>query len=228
MKIAVLGSGMVGQTIAAKMIELGHETSMGTRNAKITRSRDEVNRMTGVSFVRWHDQNPEVLLKNFEDLPDDTELFINAVNGIATLDALCLVGKKKLKGKILLDIANPLDFSKGMPPRLFVSNIDSLAEQIQVEFGDTRVVKGLNTMTASLMVNPSMVPGDHNVFLSGNDPAAKEVVRSLLREMGWKDHMILDLGDITTARGTEMLLPVWLRLMGVLGTPVFNFHIAMR
>ena len=142
------------------------------------------------------------------------------------MDALCLVGKKKLNGKTLLDIANPLDFSRVMPPTLSISNIDSLAEQIQSEFPKVMVVKGLNTMNCSIMVNPDIIPGDHNVFLSGNYEGSKLLIRTILLDMGWKDRMIIDLGDVSTSRGTEMLLPLWIRLMGTLGTPEFNFLIA--
>jgi predicted dinucleotide-binding enzyme len=123
-------------------------------------------------------------------------------------------------------LANPLDFSQGFPPSLTVCNTDSLAEQIQRAHPNIRVVKTLNTMTASVMVNPSLVPGEHNVFLSGNDADAKATASEVLGWFGWKSANIIDVGDITTARGTEMLLPIWVRLYGALGNPNFNFHIA--
>jgi predicted dinucleotide-binding enzyme len=124
-----------------------------------------------------------------------------------------------------MDISNPLDFSRGMPPTLFVCNDDSLGEQIQREFPQTMVVKTLNTLTASLMVNPGLLAdGDHTVFVSGNDQAAKSQVSKWLAEwFGWKH--ILDLGDITTARGVEMYLPLWLRLWGALGTGMLNIKV---
>jgi len=226
MKIAVIGTGVVGTTIAGKLLELGHDVAMGTRDRETTLSRAESNPMSGRSFSEWFNEHQEVDLLNFEDLPKDSDLYINATSGVASLDVLSLVGKNKLKGKTILDISNPLDFSKDMPPTLSVCNIDSLAERIQSEFRESHVVKGLNTMNANVMINPSRVPGEHNVFLSGNSSQAKETVVSLLREMGWTDRMIIDLGDITTARGPEMLLPIWLRLWGAIGTPDFNFHIA--
>ena len=87
------------------------------------------------------------------------------------------------------------------------------------------MVKTLNTMTAALMVNPGLAAGgDHSVFVSGNDAAAKQTVIDLLKSIAHTD--VIDLGDLSTARGTEMLLPIWLRLMGALGTPMFNFKIA--
>jgi predicted dinucleotide-binding enzyme len=125
---------------------------------------------------------------------------------------------------VLIDIANPLDFSKGMPPTLSVCNTDSLGEQIQRAFPQVKVVKTLNTMNANLMVNPALLSGDHDVFVSGNDPAAKAQVTNFLKQQfGWKS--VIDLGDITTARGVEMTLPIWLNLFGVLQTPLFNFKI---
>jgi predicted dinucleotide-binding enzyme len=150
---------------------------------------------------------------------------VNATQGAVSIDALKAAGEKNLEGKVLLDLANPLDFSKGMPPSLTVCNTDSLGEQIQRAFPRTKVVKTLNTMTALLMVDPARVGGgNHHVFVSGNDAGAKARVSGLLRQwFGWRE--VIDVGDITTARGTEMLLPIWVRLWGALGTPFFNFKI---
>ncbi len=130
-----------------------------------------------------------------------------------------------LKGKVLLDIANPLDFSNGMPPSLSPVNTDSLGEQIQRRFPNLKVVKSLNTMNTNLMVRPSLLQGDHNVFVCGNDEGAKSQVKEMLKSFGWREELIIDLGDITNSRGTEMLLPIWLRLWGALGTAEFNFYI---
>jgi predicted dinucleotide-binding enzyme len=225
MRISVLGTGMVGQIIAGKMDELGHQVFMGTRDAEATKARTKPNQMTGISFADWHKGHPNVQVIDYGILPPDTDLYINATNGNGSLDALRAVGSGKLEGKVILDIANPLDFSAGFPPSLTICNTDSLGEQIQREFPDSKVVKSLNTMNAYLMVEPSRVPGDHSVIMSGNDAGAKDEVRNLLKSMGWKDSTIIDLGDITTARGTEMMLPVWTRLYSALGTPYFNFHI---
>jgi 8-hydroxy-5-deazaflavin:NADPH oxidoreductase len=138
---------------------------------------------------------------------------------------LALVGRANLDGKVLIDVANPLDFSHGVPPTLFISNTESLAERIQLTYPETKVIKALNTMNAALMVNPDrLAGGDHHVFVSGDDSRAKERVVNILKtDFGWRH--VIDLGDISTARGAEMLLPLWLRLMGVLGTPMFNFKI---
>jgi predicted dinucleotide-binding enzyme len=153
------------------------------------------------------------------------EVVINATNGAGALAALQLGGADNLSGKILIDISNPLDFSQGFPPSLTICNTDSLGEQIQRAFPDARVVKTLNTLTAALMVDPGqLADGDHHIFVSGDDAAAKAQVADLLKSwFGWRE--VIDLGDITTARGAEMLLPIWVRLMGALGTPMFNFKI---
>jgi predicted dinucleotide-binding enzyme len=149
----------------------------------------------------------------------------NATNGGGSLEALALAGEMNLNGKVLIDVANPLDFSRGMPPTLFVCNTDSLGEQIQRAFPEVKVVKSLNTVTASLMVNPrQLADGDHHIFVCGNDTEAKrQVVELLTSWFGWKH--IIDLGDISTARGTEMYLPFWLRLWGALGTGLLNVNV---
>jgi 8-hydroxy-5-deazaflavin:NADPH oxidoreductase len=128
---------------------------------------------------------------------------------------------------VLVDIANPLDFSKGMPPTLFVSNDDSLGERIQRAFPELKVVKALNTMSCTVMVNPALLPGEHATFVSGNDAGAKAQVKQILTEgFGWKQ--VVDLGDITTARGTESFLPLWIRLWGALRTADFNVQIVKK
>ena len=152
------------------------------------------------------------------------EMVVNATAGTVSLEALEMAGEDNLNGKILIDISNPLDFSRGMPPTLWVSNTDSLGERIQRRFPEAKVVKTLHTMNAYVMVDPAQLVGaDHTVFVSGDDAEAKAEVGELLRSFGWTD--IIDLGDITTARGTEMLMPIWLRLFGALQKPVFNFKI---
>ena len=225
MKVTILGTGMVGQTIASKLISMGIEVVMGTRNPNETAQRTEPNRMTGLYFADWHKQNNAVALKTLSESVKDADLVINATGGFASIAALEEAGENNLEGKILLDIANPLDFSNGMPPSLFVCNTDSLGEQIQAKFPKTKVVKSLNTMNAHIMVHPESISAEHNVFVSGNDADAKEVVSNLLKSIGWKAESIIDLGDISTARGTEQLLPIWIRLFGKFGNANFNFHI---
>ncbi|MEU1684676.1 NAD(P)-binding domain-containing protein [Micromonospora sp. NPDC005707] len=215
MRIAVLGTGMVGRTIAARAAELGHEVTVGTRDVAATSAGD---------WAGWASTHPGVALASYPNVAADADLVVNATSGDGALPALTATGEENLAGKVLLDIANPLDFSKGLPPTLSVLNDDSLGEQIQRAFPRTRVVKALNTLTADLMAYPrQLADGDHSVFVSGDDAEAKKVVTELLTSFGHTD--VIDLGDITTARGTEMLLPIWLRLYGRLGTAVFNVKV---
>ncbi|PWU44696.1 NADP oxidoreductase [Micromonospora globispora] len=224
MKIAVLGTGMVGQALAGRLAELGHEVTVGTRDVDATLARTTPDGMGNPPYVAWAADHPQVRLAPFADAAAGAELLVNATSGGVSIAALQAAGTENLTGKILIDIANPLDFSNGFPPTLFVKDTDSLGEQIQAAFPQLRVVKALNTLTAALMVNPkALADGDHSIFVSGNDAEAKKTVTGILESFGHTD--VIDLGDITTARGTEMLLPVWLRLMGALNTPMFNFKI---
>ena len=227
MKIAVFGTGMVGQIHAERLASLGNDVMIGTRNVKDTLARSGPDNFGRPSFADWHKGNSKIKLGTFSDAAVFGELLVNATNGMGTLSALDQAGKQNLANKVMIDISNPLDFSKGMPPTLFVCNTDSLGEQVQQKFRDLRVVKTLNTMNAYVQVNPSVLPGDHHVFLSGNDAGAKETTKDFLRSFGWKDTNMIDLGDISTARGTEQLLPIWVRLWGVLKNPMYNFKIVI-
>ncbi|MEI6945796.1 NAD(P)-binding domain-containing protein [Paraflavisolibacter sp. H34] len=215
MKIAVLGTGIVGNTIGSKLIELGHEVRMGSRSA------------TNEKAAEWVGKNGSRASQGtFADAAAFGEVVFNCTSGVASVEALGLAGAENLNGKLLVDVANPLDFSKGMPPTLTVCNTSSLGEDIQRAFPGARVVKTLNTMWCGLMVNPSLVQeGDHTVFVSGNDAVAKEEVKALLGSFGWDDKSIVDLGDITTARGTEMMLLLWVTLYGAKNTGAFNLKV---
>jgi predicted dinucleotide-binding enzyme len=223
MNIAVLGTGMVGRAIAGRLDALGHSVVVGTRDPQATQARTETDGMGNPPFSAWHPQHPAVALATFAEAAAGAELVVNASSGEAALELLRLAGAENLAGKVLVDIANPLDFSAGFPPTLFVKDSDSLGEQIQRAFPEARVVKTLNTLNASLMVEPKTLGEVSTVFVSGDDPEAKATVTGLLQSFGHED--VIDLGGIETARGTEMLLPIWLRLMGTLGTPQFNFKI---
>ncbi len=224
MRFGILGTGIVGRTIASRLAGLGHEVMVGTRNPADTMSRTEPDTYGNPPFSAWQEEHPEVQLGTFGEASAHGEMVLNATAGAVSLEALELAGETNLNGKILIDIANPLDFSKGMPPTLLVCNSDSLGEQIQRRFPEAKVVKTLHTMNAYLMVDPAQLAAtDHTVFVSGDDAEAKAMVTELLRSFGWTD--IIDLGDITTARGSEMLLPIWLRLFGALQKPIFNFKI---
>jgi predicted dinucleotide-binding enzyme len=224
MKVAVLGTGVVGQTIAGKLAELGHEVGIGTRDVDATMAKAEPDGMGNPPFPVWAAAHEAVRVGTFAEVAEPAELVVNATNGQVSLDALTAAGRHNLAGKVLLDISNPLDFSAGFPPSLFVSNTDSLGEQIQAAFPEAKVVKTLNTMTAAVMVDPGQLAGaDHSVFVSGNDSDAKKTVTLLLESFGHTD--VVDLGDIGTSRGVEMFLPLWLRLMGAVGTPLFNVKV---
>jgi len=214
MKVGVLGTGMVGQTIASKLVSLGYDVRMGARDAKNEKAADW-GKKTG----------PMASHGTFADAAAFGELVFNCTLGAATLEALGAAGEANLRGKILVDTSNALDFSKGMPPTLFDGNTDSLGEKIQRAFPETKVVKALNTVNCSVMVDPWRVAkGEHDVFVSGNDADAKARVIELLRGgFGWKH--VVDLGDITTSRGTECYLALWVRLYGVLGTAAFNVKV---
>ncbi|MGK5442447.1 NADPH-dependent F420 reductase [Micromonospora sp. URMC 105] len=224
MKIAVLGTGMVGQALAGRLTQLGHEVTVGTRDIAATLARTDPDGMGNPPYIQWAQAHPQVSLATFAEAVARAELVVNATSGAMSLDALAAAGAQHLAGKVLLDISNPLDFSRGFPPSLFVSDTDSLGERIQAGYPELKVVKALNTLTAELMVDPkALAGGEHTVFVAGNDANAKRTVTTLLESFGHTD--VIDLGDITGARGTEMLLPVWLRLMGTLNTAKFQFKI---
>ncbi|MGZ4505106.1 MAG: NADPH-dependent F420 reductase, partial [Nocardioidaceae bacterium] len=213
----------VGQSLAARLADLGHSVVVGTRDPQATMARTEPDGMGNPPYAVWQAENPGVALATFAEAARGADLVVNASSGAAALDVLRLAGAENLAGKVVVDISNPLDFSAGFPPSLFVKDTDSLGEQIQRAFPDAKVVKTLNTLNANLMVQPKTLGESSSVFVSGDDAEAKATVTDLLQSFGHDD--VIDLGGIETARGTEMLLPVWLRLMGTLGTPAFNFKI---
>ena len=210
MRVGVLGSGMVAQGLSARLAELGHDVVIGTRDAE--------------KLKGWQSSNQRVKIGSFAETAAHGEMVINATNGAASIIALTMAGEENLAGKILVDVSNPLDFSNGFPPSLTIFGTDSLAEQIQRAFPAMRVVKTLNTVTARVMTHPLEVAnGDHHVFVSSNDADAKLQVTDLLRSFGWIH--IFDLGDLSTARGTEAYLLLWVRLYGAMNTGIFNLKI---
>ena len=210
MRMGVLGSGMVAQGLSARLAGLGHNVVIGTRDPDKLRG--------------WQSSNQRVLIGSFAETARHGEMVFNATNGAGSLNALMLAGEENLADKILVDVSNPLDFSNGFPPSLSVVGTDSLAEQIQRAFPNTRVVKTLNTVTARVMTHPLEVAnGDHHVFISSDDLDAKAPVVELLRSFGWIN--IFDLGDLSTARGTEAYMLLWLRLYGAMNTAMINVKI---
>jgi 8-hydroxy-5-deazaflavin:NADPH oxidoreductase len=214
MRIGILGTGVVGKTLGTKLVKLGHDVRMGSRAAGGENAKAWTKAAGGKSSEG-----------TFADAAAHGEMVFNCTSGMVSLDALNAAGARNLEGKVLVDVANPLDFSRGMPPTLSVCNTDSLGEQIQRAFPGARVVKALNTVTASVMVDPSIIPGVHDVFVCGNDADAKAQIVALLKSgFGWKE--VVDLGDITGARSQEMILPLWLRLFMKFQSPNVNLHVA--
>jgi predicted dinucleotide-binding enzyme len=216
MKIAVLGTGAVGDTIGSRLIELGHEVMMGSRTSG--------NEKAG-TFVEKHKGKAKA--GTFKEAAGFGEIIFNCTKGEHSIDVLKSAGEA-IKGKIIIDVSNPLDFTKGMPPSLIpaLSNTNSLGEEIQKTFPEARVVKTLNTMWCGIMINPGRIAGgDHTNFICGNDATAKTKVKDLLAGFGWKKENLLDLGDITCARGTEAILPVWLRIWGATQNGAFNLKV---
>jgi predicted dinucleotide-binding enzyme len=212
MNFGVLGTGMVGATLATKLVSLGHDVMMGSRTSGNDKARAWQLRMAGRGRIG-----------TFGEAARHGELLLNCTQGAVSLDVLRSIDRADLAGKVLIDVANPLDFSRGLPPALTISNTDSLGESIQRALPGTHVVKALNTCNSEVMVDPDRVPGEHDIFICGNSADAKATVRTLLEEFGWRS--IIDLGDITRARGTEQMLPVWVSLYQLFGSPRFNFRI---
>jgi predicted dinucleotide-binding enzyme len=212
MRIGVLGTGTVGETIATRLVALGHDVRMGARDAANEKA------------AAWADANG-ASHGTFADAADHGEIVFNCTAGGASVEALEQAGEDALRGKLLIDVSNPLDLSKGFPPTLSVCNDDSVGERIQLRFPDARVVKALNTVTASVMVEPSLLAEETDVFVCGNDDAAKTEAAALIEGFGWPRERIVDLGGIEAARGTEMYIALWLRFMGAFGTPRLNVRV---
>lgn len=199
-KAAVLGTGMVGATIGKKLISLGYEVKMGSRTADNEKAS------------QWTKANGEKATHGtFDDAAAFGDVIFVCTKGVHSIDAIRTIRPENIKGKTVIDISNPLDFSKGMPPFLSegMTNTNSLGEEIQKILPESHVVKTLNIVNCEVMVNPGIKGGEPTMFLSGNDASAKGIVLDILKSFGWKD--IIDLGDISTARGTEMMLPIWIR-----------------
>lgn len=218
MKIGILGTGGVGATIGSKLVDLGHEVLMGARNAD--------NEKAG-AFVAKH-QGINAYAGTFKDAAAFGEVVFNCTKGEHSLNAIAMAGEA-LNGKVLIDVTNPLDFSQGMPPSLIptLSNTNSLGEEIQRKYPEVKVVKTFNTMWCGLMVDPGLIAGGNHInYICGNDKEAKAKVIALIKQFGWRDETLLDLGDITNARGTEATLLIWLRVYGATKTGAFNFSLA--
>lgn len=217
MNIGVLGTGMVGETIASALTEKGHQVKMGSRSATNEKAAD------------WVKKSKNASQGNFNDAAAFGDIVFLCLNGAHALDAVRSIEGKNLEGKIVIDLTNPLDFSKGMPPRLIegLSNSNSLGEEIQKALPGARLVKTFNTMNCYVMVNPKLVNnGDHTLFICGNDEDAKTKAKEFVRgNFGWNSENILDLGGIEAARGTEAYVPFWVMMMQATGSPMFNVKV---
>jgi len=212
MKIGILGTGVTGQTIGSKLAQLGHEVMLG--------SREEAN----PKAVAWaKEEGHHALYGTFMNAAAFGEIIFNCTLGPASLDALQQAGAENLSGKILIDTSNPLDRSTDLWT-LTICNTDSLGEQIQRAFPETKVVKTLNTVNANVMVDPAKLLERTHVFVSGDDIEAKAAVVRILRDwFGWKE--IIDLGNITTARGVEMYVLLWHNLRNAISSQRFNIKV---
>jgi predicted dinucleotide-binding enzyme len=224
MKIGIIGSGVVAQTLGAKLVELGHDVVLGTRDPS---KLDEKKNMAA-TLREWlaavAKTGKKARVVTFQEAAAHGDLLFNATHGQASIEALKLAGADKVGPKVLIDTANELDFSKGMPPGSLASQTNCLGERIQAAFPNLKVVKSLNTIGAPVMVAPqALAGGEHTVFVSGNDAPAKAAAAELLKSFGWKD--VLDLGDISSARGPEMYMGMWIRLWGATGTGMLNVKV---
>ncbi len=220
MKIGLIGSGVVAQTLGKKLVELGHEVYLGTRDPK---KLDEKKNMAGTLNEWLASVNHKAKVVTFKETAAQGEILINATHGQASVEALHLAEADKVGPKVLIDTANELDFSKGKPQAL-ASSARSVAGNIQSAFPNLKVVKTLNTIAAPIMVNPQIVKGgDHTIFMAGNDKDAKAKVADLLKSFGWTD--IMDLGDISAAHGPEMYMGMWVSLYASLQNGMINIKV---
>src|SRR5262245_25564851 len=211
MKIGVLGTGMVGTTLASKLVALGHEVKLGSREANSPKASAWTAKAgKGASQGK------------LEDAAKFGEIVFNCTAGAGTLEALRAAGKANLRDKVLVDVSNPLEFVGGAA-RLMTPPGVSLGEQVQKEVPETKAVKALNTVNGNTMVAPERVGGESDLFIAGNDAGAKERVTALLRDFGWK--RIHDLGGIAAARGMEAYLLFWLAVSTALKTYDFNVRV---
>lgn len=228
MKIAIIGTGMVGKTLAVKLSEVGYRVFIGTRSVEKTLVNEEPDAYGNLPFKDWYVQHKHITLKTFAKAVKSADIVFNCTPGLLSLDALDMAGTENFDNKLLIDVSNAFDFGNEALPTLKPANTDSLAEQIQRKLPKAKVVKVLNHVNHTLMVNPGLLGEDHHLFMSGNDPEAKKQVLEILQAFGWKPSQVIDLGGITNARAQEMMLILWWRLYEVLGTADFNFQIQKK
>ena len=198
--IGILGTGQVGQTIGKKLVQLGYNVTLGSRTADNTAAKEWAQQAGG-----------KAASGTFADAARNADVVFVCTKGDGTVDAIKQAGAENLKGKLVIDLTNPLDFSNGMPPSLLkdYSNTFSLGEAVQQTAPDAKVVKTLNTVNCEVMVEPSKSGGQPTMLMSGNDANAKAEATKILNEFGWND--VLDLGDITASRPMEAYVTLWVR-----------------
>lgn len=212
MHIAVLGTGTVGKSVAYALSRRGHQVVVGTRDP----DRADVAAWAAESGVP---------VRPFESVATEAAVVVNATAGAASLTVLERVGGD-VDGRVLLDVSNPLDFSRGFPPSLVLGpGGASLAEQIQAVHPRAAVVKALNTVAAEVMVEPAAVPGLHHLPVCSDDDDAKALVLGLLGELGWRPDQLLDLGPLSAARGMEAYVLFWVHVYRTIGTGRFNVRV---
>jgi len=229
MNVGIIGSGFVAQTLGEQLLTVGQQVMISARDPDVPKDLGERGVLPAADAwaTAQYDQGRPAAAGTFAEAATFGELLINATAGTGSLAAFGAVDEGDVDGKILVDLCNPLDFSRGMPPRLSVCNDDSIAEQLQAAHPGARVVKALNTVTVAVMVDPGQLGEETDLFVAGNDPDARKwVADTVLTDwLGWT--RIVDLGDLTAARGLEMYLPLWLRLWGATGTPLLNVRLVV-
>jgi len=211
MKIGILGSGPVGRSLGKGFASNGHDVRLGSRTPGKQEVQDWLKTTKG-----------KVSAGTFSEAAAHGEIVVLCLLGEATENAIKLAGMRNFDGKLVIDATNPLDFSSGMPPSLFVGTTDSLGERVQRMLPNAKVVKCFNTVNNQTMTNPKMKEGLPDMIICGNDEGAKRQVAGLLKEFGWGQP--IDIGAIDGARWLEAYTALWVRLAMKLG----NWTVAAR
>jgi hypothetical protein len=196
MKVGVLGAGEVGRALGAGFASHGHQVMIGTRDPKQEKVRAWVTA-----------RGPAVSAGTFAETAAFGELLVLATSWEGTGSALGMAGHANFRGKVVIDVTNPLDFSGGVPPRLAVAGNDSGGETVQRWLPDALVVKAFNIVGNPHMVHPDFPGGPPDMFICGNDEAAKRAVTDVLKSFGWG---VIDLGGIASSRHLEAMAMVWI------------------
>ncbi|MBE0368951.1 NADPH-dependent F420 reductase [Pseudoalteromonas aurantia] len=229
MKIAVIGTGMVGRSISAKLVQVGHEVVMGTRDVQKTLAQNGTDVFGNVPLAQWQGGNNKVTLKSITEAAKFAELLFVCTHGSVAKNALDLADFGDLKSKTVIDVSNGLVFgAEGEQPSLSPVNTTSIGEKLQKAFPEAHIVKTLNNIQHTVMVNPSLIEGQHNVFMSGNNKEAKSIAQKILNSFGWESEQVIDLGNITYSRAMEMNVLLWWRMYEILGTGEFNFQLMKK